>query len=64
MYEANVLERFADLQEKGLIERGQRPVYWSVIEQKIVNEEELEPKVELRNSIVTKAKIANFGLNS
>lgn len=63
MYEANVLERFADLQEKGLIERGQRPVYWSVDAQKIVNEEELEPKVELRNSIVNKAKIANFGLN-
>ena len=29
-YEANVLERFADLIEKKLVMRGDRPVFWSV----------------------------------
>ena len=29
-YEANVLERFADLVSKKLIEKSERPVFWSV----------------------------------
>jgi isoleucyl-tRNA synthetase len=29
-YEANVLERFADLISKNTISRGERPVFWSV----------------------------------
>jgi len=30
LYEANVLERFADLVQKKLVERGNRAVFWSV----------------------------------
>ena len=29
-YEANVLDRFADLFDMKMIERGSRPVFWSV----------------------------------
>ena len=29
-YEANVIERFADLMDKRMVSRGSRPVFWSV----------------------------------
>ncbi len=29
-YEATILERFADLNRKGMINRGSRAVFWSV----------------------------------
>ena len=29
-YEANVLERFADMLDIGMIKTGSRPVFWSV----------------------------------
>lgn len=63
-YEANVIERFADLQRKGMVQAGQRPVYFSVQTQKILSEDEIVNMVELRDSVVMKAAMTNFGLNS
>ena len=37
-YEANVLDRFADLMDRGLIQSGSRPVFWSVKQQRILGE--------------------------
>jgi isoleucyl-tRNA synthetase len=39
-YEANVLDRFADLYDKKMIQRGSRPVFWSVNQQRILSEDD------------------------
>ena len=60
-YEANVVERFADLMDKRMVTRGSRPVFWSVKQQRIMAEEDFIPVDELRDSIVTKLSIKSFG---
>ena len=45
-YEANVLERFADLMDKRMVSRGNRPVFWSVKQQRIMSEDDFTPAVE------------------
>jgi isoleucyl-tRNA synthetase len=56
------MHRFADLQEKGLISIGQRPVYFSIDQQRILAESEITPVTELRDSVCLKAAIKNSGI--
>jgi len=60
-YEANVIERFADLMDKRMVSRGSRPVFWSVEQQRIMGEDDFVPVTELRDSIVAKLSIKSFG---
>lgn len=60
-YEANVLERFADLFDRKMIERGSRPVFWSVKQQRIMSEDDFEERVAIKDSLVAKLKVSKFG---
>jgi len=63
-YQATVLDRFADLLQKRLVERGSRPVFWSVGQQKILAEGEFTEENTITESIVTKMPIIKFGKNA
>jgi isoleucyl-tRNA synthetase len=60
-YEASVLESFATLMSKNLVYVGQRPVFWSAREQRILAEEELETRSKYAPSHLVKFKIKKFG---
>ncbi len=60
-YEANVLERFADFFDRKMIERGSRPVFWSVNQQRIMSEDDFEERVAIKDSLVAKLKVSKFG---
>ena len=60
-YEANVLDRFADMLDRGMIKTGARPVFWSVKQQRILGEEDFGSEVSLKQAFVTKLGIRKFG---
>lgn len=60
-YEANVLERFADMFDKKMIQRGSRPVFWSVSQQRILSEDDFIQSTSLKPCLVSKHKISKFG---
>ena len=47
-YEANVVDRFADMLDKGMIKTGGRPVFWSVEQQRILSEHDFNAEVALK----------------
>lgn len=63
-YEASILESFASLMSKNLVYIGQRPVFWSAKEQRILAEEEIEKWSKYAPSHVVKFKIKKFGESS
>jgi isoleucyl-tRNA synthetase len=60
-YEANVIETFATMLNKGLVYRGKRPVFWSADDQRVLAEEEIEEMTRLGNTHLVKFKIKKFG---
>ena len=60
-YEANVLDRFADLCDLGMVERGSRPVFWSVSQQRILSEGEFTTQITSRDSLVSMHRVTTFG---
>jgi len=60
-YEANVLEKFAEMLDRGMVSRGSRPVFWSVNQQRILSEDDFSHEIALKDSLVTKMPIAHFG---
>ena len=60
-YEANVLDRFADMLDKGMIRTGDRPVFWSVKQQRILGENDFTAEVSMKEAIVSKLGIKKFG---
>ena len=63
-YEAMVLEKFALLMRNNLIYRGSRAVFWSVENQRIMNENEIEETKEVRDCLISKFPIKSFGVKS
>ena len=47
--------------DKGIVYRGDRPVFWSVQKQRVLNEEELQEASEIIDSVVMKLPIKKFG---
>ena len=60
-YEANVLERFADLCDKQMVARGSRPVFWSVNQQRILSEDDFIQLETLKPALVTALRVTKFG---
>jgi isoleucyl-tRNA synthetase len=60
-YEANVLDRFADLFDMQMIERGSRPVFWSIKQQRILSEDDFVQQIATKDCLVSKLKITKFG---
>ena len=60
-YEANVLDRFADLFDMKMIERGSHPVFWSVKQQRILSEDDFTQQIAAKDCLVSKLKITKFG---
>ena len=60
-YQANQLELFKIIYEKGLIYRDYRVVLWSIKDQRIIDDDELSDKAEIRDVIVVKFDIKVFG---
>ena len=56
-YEANVLEVFARLLEKGLVYRQLKPVHWSISNQTALAEAELEYKEKIDPAVYVKFKL-------
>jgi isoleucyl-tRNA synthetase len=56
-FEVLQLELFKLLLEKGLIYRDHRVIYWSANEQRILNHQDIDEKVELSDSIIVKFKV-------
>mmetsp|Transcript_3334 Transcript_3334/g.5538 ORF Transcript_3334/g.5538 Transcript_3334/m.5538 type:complete len:219 (+) Transcript_3334:634-1290(+) len=60
-YQSMVLRSFADLIKRNQIYWGDRPVLWSVKEQKILAEEEIDQQTQIVPTFVLKAKVCQFG---
>lgn len=60
-YEANVMDRFADLLDRGMIKTGSRPVFWSVKQQKILAEDDFDTTTVLKEAVISKLSIKKFG---
>ena len=60
-YEANVLDRFADMIDKRMVSMGSRPVFWSVKQQRILGDGSFRQEVVLKDAIVSKLGIKKFG---
>jgi isoleucyl-tRNA synthetase len=56
-----VLRAFNRLIDKGLVFRGNRPVFWSCKQQRVMAEDEMRQTSELNESIVFGMQIASFG---
>ena len=56
-----MLEKFADFIKKRMVQPGERPVFWSLEQQKIMAEDEFDVEMTLKDSIVVKMDIASFG---
>ena len=54
------MRKFAQLMRNRAVYRGARPVFWSVKEQRIVGEEEVEEKSELCTSYAVKFPIVAY----
>ena len=59
-----VLRNFSKLFRKGIVSRGNRPVFWSVEKQKIMSDEEMVLQKELTDCAVMKLPIKRFGKKS
>ena len=59
-----VLKTFGKLIKKGMIYRGDRPVFWSVQNQRVLAEDEITLKTEIRESLVLMLPIKKFGKKS
>ena len=60
-YQSMVLRKFGEFIRKGLVFRGDRPVFWSVENQRVLAEDEMELTHEIRDCVVMKLPIAKFG---
>lgn len=60
-YEANVIETFGTMLSKGLVYRGERPVFWSAKDQRVLAEEEIEEMTKLGQAHLVKFKVKKFG---
>lgn len=60
-YQSMVLRKFGEFIRKGLVFRGDRPVFWSVENQRVLAEDEMELTHEVRDCVVMKLPIAKFG---
>lgn len=63
-YQTMVLRSFQKFVKKGLVFRGNRPIFWSVKLKRILAEDEMLKKSEIRDCLVMKLPIRNFGKKS
>lgn len=60
-YEANVLDRFADMVDRNMVRMGSRPVFWSVKQQRILGDGAFRTEIALKDAIVSKLGFKKFG---
>jgi len=63
-YEANVVETFAQFLGKDMVYRGDRPVFWSTKDKRILAEEELEDMTKLGQAHLVEFEVKSFGESS
>jgi len=56
-----VLRKFGEFLHKGMVFRGDRPVFWSVSEQRVLGEDEMVPTHEVSDCSVLKLPVSRFG---
>lgn len=59
-----VLQKFGRLLSQDTIFRGERPVFWSVQNQRILAEDEMEPKSEMKDCAIMKLPVKRFAKKS
>ena len=59
-YQAMVLRKFAEFLRKGIVFRGDRPVYWSVQKQRVLGEEEMKDESEIIDCAIMKLPFKAF----
>lgn len=60
-YQSMVLKSFAKLIAQGHVFRGDRPVFWSIDNQRVMGEDEMELKTEVLDCVIAKLPIKTFG---
>lgn len=63
-YQSMVIKKFAKFASKGMIFRGDRPVFWSIDNQRVMGDDEMRKEHEVIDSVVLKLPIAKFGRKS